>query len=128
MLLKGYAYNVTNCAKTFLTAHKPNQFVNKPFSYVVRLNDKIKIGSCNNLYNRIGTYKSMYKDVEILNVRGFPVHPTNEIKYHGVFAKQVARINNNSYHHDARNEVTILKSIKDLTSDKFKILNLDLVD
>ena len=125
MFIRGYVLNVGKSAKTFLTTNKPNDFKDKPFSYIVKLNDKIKIGSCNNLYNRMGTYNSMYKNVEILNVRGFPKHPNNEIKYNKIFSNRLAKINNNSFHHDALNEITLLKSVKDLTNDKFRILDMD---
>jgi len=125
MFVRGYALKVSNCAKNFLKNNKQTDFQNKPFSYVVKLNDKIKIGSCINLYNRISTYDNMYKNVELLNVRGFPIHPTNELKYNKIFANRVAKINGNRFHHDAINEVSILKSVKDLTSGKFKILDMD---
>ena len=39
---------------------------NKPFAYIVRLNNKFKIGACNNLYNGLGTYNALYRDVELL--------------------------------------------------------------
>ena len=125
MFVRGYALNITNSAKKFLKNNKQTDFQNKPFSYVVKLNDKIKIGSCNNLYNRISTYDTMYKNVELLNVRGFPIHPTNEVKYNKIFATRLAKINGNQFHHDAVNKDTLLKSVKDLTNNKFKILDMD---
>lgn len=125
MFVRGYALNITNSAKKFLNNNKQKDFQNKPFSYIVKLNDKIKIGSCNNLYNRISTYDTMYKNVELLNVRGFPIHPTNEVKYNKIFSNRVAKINGNRFHHDVVNEDSILKSVKDLTNNKFKILDMD---
>ena len=125
MFVRGYALNVSNSAKIFLKNNKQKEFQNKPFSYIVKLNDKIKIGSCNNLYNRISTYDNMYKNVELLNVRGFPTDPTNEFKYNKIFSNRLAKINGDSFHHDAINEVSILKSVKDLTNNKFKILDMD---
>ena len=125
MFVRGYALNIGNCVKKFLKNNKQKEFQNLPFSYIVKLNDKIKIGSCNNLYNRISTYDNMYKNVELLNVRGFPIHPTNEFKYNKIFSNRLAKINGDSFHHDAINEVSILKSVKDLTNNKFKILDMD---
>ena len=127
MLLKGYAYNITNCAKTFLRSNKPNQFDNKSFAYIVRLNDKIKIGSTNQLYNKINTYNNLYKKVDVLSVTGFPSDPLNQIKYNNIYARRLAKINGNSYYHDAAAEITILKSVKDLRENKFKILSLDML-
>lgn len=129
MFVRGYNLNsISPCAKSFLNNNKPKHFTNKPFAYVVRLNDKIKIGSCNNLYNRLSTYNTIYRNVAILNVRGFPTDASGQMKYNQIFANRLAKINGNSYYHCVVNEETILKSIKDLTSGKFNILNIDLKD
>ena len=126
MFIRGYnAKNIGSCVKTFLNKNKSYQFNDKPFAYIVRLNDKLKIGACNNLYNRMGTYNAMYRDVELLNVRGFPTDLSGQVKYNKIFASRVARINGNQYHHDIANEVTILKSVKDLTDGKHNILDMD---
>ena len=126
MLLRGYSLNIAGCSKTFLNKYKKTCYENKPISYVVKINDKIKIGSCNNLYNRIGTYNSMYKNVELLSARQFPTDPAGQIKYHTIHAKALSKINN-GYYHDAVNEITILKSVKDLADNKFSILQQDLM-
>ena len=118
----GYRIITTNSAKSFLKQHNSYNFHNRPASYVVKLNDKIKIGSCNNLYNRLQTYNNMFKNVELLDARGFP--PDSQFKHNKLFADRLARITK-SYHHDAANEETILKSVKDLVSGKHKILDLD---
>ena len=73
----------------------------------------------------MGTYNAMYRDVELLNVRGFPTDLSGQVKYNKIFASRVARINGNQYHHDIANEATILKSIKDLTDGKHNILDMD---
>ena len=118
----GYRIITTNSAKSFLKQHNSYNFHNRPASYVVKLNDKIKIGSCNNLYNRLQTYNNMFKNVELLHARGFPAD--SELKHNKLFADRLARITK-SYHHDAVKEETILKSVKDLVSGKYKILDLD---
>lgn len=123
MFVRGYKFNINGCPKTFLKQHNSYNFHNRPASYVVKLNDHIKIGSCNNLYNRMQTYNNMYRSVDVLHARGFP--PDSQFKYHSLFADRLARINNNSYHHDIRNQETIMKSVKDLTNKKFSILDLD---
>ena len=128
MLLRGYVANIGNCAKTFLQKNKPNQFDNKSFAYIVRLNDKIKIGSTNQLYHKINTYNSIYNDVRVLSVTGFPSDPLNQVKYNNIYARRLAKINGIKYFHDVRDETTILKSVKDLRENKYKLLNLDLVD
>jgi len=126
MLLRGYALNIAGCSKTFLNKYKKTCYVDKPISYVVKLNDKIKIGSCVNLYNRIGTYNSMYKNVELLSARQFPADPAGQVKYHAIHSKVLSKINN-GYYHDAVNEITIMKSVKDLADNKFSILHQDLL-
>ena len=126
MLLRGYALNIAGCSKTFLNKYKKTCYENKPISYVVKLNDKIKIGSCVNLHNRIGTYNTMYKNVELLSARQFPTDPNGQVKYHTIHANVLSKINN-GYYHDAINEITIMKSVKDLADDKFKILHQDLL-
>lgn len=126
MLLKGYSLSLVNCSKTFLKKYNKTCYENKPISYVVKLNDIIKIGSCNNLYYRIGTYNSMYKNVSLLSATQFPADPTGEIKYHSIHANALAKINK-GYHHSAIDEITIMKSVKDLSQNKFKILNQDLL-
>jgi len=126
MLLRGYGLSLVNCSKTFIQKYKKSCYENKPISYVVKLNDKIKIGSCNNLYNRITTYNNMYKNVEILSARQFPIDNTGEFKYHVIHAKTLSKINK-GYYHDAINEISIMKSIKDLSNNKFKILQQDLL-
>jgi hypothetical protein len=126
MLLRGYALNIAGCSKTFLNKYKKTCYEGKPISYVVKLNDKIKIGSCVNLYNRIGTYNTMYKNVELLSARQFPADPAGQVKYHTIHAKALSKINN-GYYHDAVNEITIMKSVKDLADNKFKILQQDLM-
>lgn len=123
MNVAGYKINVINCAKTFLRSHNSYNFHDRPASYVVKLNDSIKIGHCNNFYNRLKTYRGMYKNVEVLHARGFPADTNN--KYHVIFAERLARINNNSFHHDAVKEETILRTVKDLVSGKHKIMDLD---
>ena len=123
MNVVGYKIITANSAKTFLKQHNSYNFHNRPATYVVRLNDRIKIGHCNNFYNRLSTYRGMYKNVEVLHARGFPAD-TNK-KYNVLFAERLARINNNYFHHDAVKEETILKSVKDLVSGKHKILDLD---
>ena len=128
MLLRGYVANIGNCAKTFLQKNKPNQFDNKSFAYIVRLNDKIKIGSTNQLYHKINTYNSIYNDVRVLSVTGFPSDPLNQVKYNNIYARRLAKINGNKHFHDVRDEATILKSVKGLRENKYKLLNLDLVD
>jgi len=128
MLLRGYVANIGNCAKTFLQKNKPNQFDNKSFAYIVRLNDKIKIGSTNQLYHKINTYNSIYNDVRVLSVTGFPRDPLNQIKYNNIYARRLVKINGNKSYHDVRDETTILKSVKGLRENKYKLLNLDLVD
>jgi hypothetical protein len=128
MLLRGYVANIGNCAKTFLQKNKPKQYDNKSFAYIVRLNDKIKIGSTNQLYHKINTYNNMYKTVDVLSVTGFPSDPLNQVKYNNIYARRLAKINGNKYFHDVRDETTILKSVKDLRDNKYKLLNLDLVD
>tara|TARA_R110001632_G_scaffold147606_3_gene264685 strand:- start:935 stop:1135 length:201 start_codon:yes stop_codon:yes gene_type:complete len=65
----------------------------------------------------------MYENVVVLHARGFPAD-TNK-KYNVIFAERLARINNQSFHHDAVKEETILKSVKDLVSGKHKIMDLD---
>lgn len=123
MNVAGYKINVINCAKTFLKQHNSFNFHGRPATYVVKLNDRIKIGHCNNFYNRLATYRSMYENVEVLHARGFPADTSK--KYNILFAERLARINNNSFHHDAVKEETILKSVKDLVSGKHKIMDLD---
>ena len=123
MNVRGYVLNTGNCVRTFLKNNKPINFNNKPSSYVVRLNDRIKLGDCNNIYNRLSTYQTMYKNVEILHVRGFPVDTSGN--YHKVFTNRLTRINGNRFIHDIKEEATIIKSIKDLTNGKFKILDMD---
>jgi hypothetical protein len=126
MLLRGYVANIGNCAKTFLQKNKPKQYDNKSFAYIVKLNDKIKIGSTNQLYHKINTYNNMYNKVDVLSVTGFPSDPLNQIKYNTIYAHRLAKINGNSYYHDVAAETTILKSVKDLRENKFKILSLDM--
>lgn len=126
MLLRGYGLSLVNCSKTFLSKYKQHEYENKHISYVVKLNDKIKIGSCNNLYNRIGTYNSMYKNVKLLSARQFPSDPTGQIKYHTIHSNVLAKINK-GHHHDSANEITIMKSVKDLSDNKFSILQHDLL-
>ena len=126
MLLRGYALNVSSSSKTFLKKYTKTCYENKPISYVVKLNDIIKIGSCVNLYNRIDTYNSMYKNVSLLSATQFPADPTGEIKYHSIHANALAKINK-GYHHSAIDEITIMKSVKDLSQNKFKILHQDLL-
>ena len=126
MLIRGYGLNIASCSKTFLTKYKKTCYENKPISYVVKLDDKIKIGSCINLYNRIGTYNSMYKNVELLSARQFPADPSGLIKYHAIHANALSKINK-GYYHDAVNEITIMKSVKDLADNKFSILHQDLM-
>lgn len=129
MLLRGYVANIGNCAKLFLQKNKPKQYDNKSFAYIVKLNnDKIKIGSTNQLYHKINTYNNMYKTVDVLSVTGFPSDPLNQVKYNNIYARRLAKINGNKYFHDVRDETTILKSVKDLRENKYKLLNLDLVD
>jgi len=128
MLLRGYVANIGNCAKTFLQKNKPKQYDNKSFAYIVKLNDKIKIGSTNQLYHKINTYNNMYNDIRVLSVTGFPSDPLNQVKYNNIYARRLAKINGNKYFHDVRDETTILKSVKDLRENKYKLLNLDLVD
>lgn len=123
MNVAGYKINVINCAKTFLKQHNSYNFHNRPATYIVKLNDRIKIGHCNNFYNRLQTYNSMFKNVEVLHARGFPSDTTK--KYNVLFAERLARINNHSFHHDATKEITILKTVKDLVSGKHKIMDLD---
>ena len=123
MNVTGYKILTTNCTKTFLKQHNSFTFHNRPASYVVKLNDRIKIGHCNNFYNRMQTYNNMFKKVEVLHARGFPADTSK--KYNVLFAERLARINNQSFHHDAVKEETILKSVKDLVSGKYKILDLD---
>tara|TARA_R100000951_G_scaffold63902_1_gene53689 strand:- start:1344 stop:1730 length:387 start_codon:yes stop_codon:yes gene_type:complete len=128
MLLRGYVANIGNCAKSFLQKNKAKQYDNKSFAYIVKLNDdKIKIGSTNQLYHKINTYNNMYKKVDVLSVTGFPSDPTNQIKYNNIYARRLVKINNNSYYHNAADETTILKSVKDLREGKFKILALDML-
>lgn len=122
MNVTGYKINVINSTKTFLKQHNSYNFNNRPASYVVKLNDKIKIGSCNNLYNRLQTYNNMFKNVEVLHARGFPAD--SQFKHNKLFADRLARITK-SYHHEVVKEETILKSVKDLVSGKHKILDLD---
>ena len=69
----------------------------------------------------------MYKKVDVLSVTGFPSDPTNQIKYNNIYARRLVKINNNSYYHNAADETTILKSVKDLREGKFKILALDML-
>tara|TARA_B110001452_G_scaffold4259_2_gene3926 strand:- start:1392 stop:1778 length:387 start_codon:yes stop_codon:yes gene_type:complete len=126
MLLKGYGLSLVNCSKTFLLKYKQKEYDNKHISYIVKLNDKIKIGSCNNLYNRIGTYNSMYKNVSLLSARQFPTDITGQIKYHTIHANALAKINK-GFFHDSANEITIMKSVKDLSQNKFSILQQDLL-
>jgi len=128
MLLRGYVANIGNCAKTFIRTNKPKQYDNKSFAYIVKLNDKIKIGSTNQLYHKINTYNNMYNDIRVLSVTGFPSDPLNQVKYNNIYARRLAKINGNKYFHDVRDETTILKSVKDLRENKYKLLNLDLVD
>lgn len=123
MNVTGYKILIANCAKTFLKQHNSYNFHNRPASYVVKLNDRIKIGSCSNFYNRLQTYNNMFKSVEVLHARGFPAD--SQFKHNKIFAERLARINNNSFHHDAVKEETILKSVKDLVSGKHKIMDLD---
>lgn len=122
MFVRGFKFNIVGNTKNFLKQNKSSNFQNRPASYVVKLNDKIKIGSCGNLYNRIETYNNMYKNVEIIHARGFP-NDCNT-KYHNLFTDRLAKINNNSYHHDIKNETTIIKSVKDLVEGKHKILDI----
>ena len=42
MTVIGYKYNMINCTKTFLKNHNSFNFTNRPSSYIVILNDKIK--------------------------------------------------------------------------------------
>jgi len=123
MFVTGYKFNIINCTKTFLKNNNSYQFNNRPASYIVKLNDKIKIGSCNNLYNRIQTYNNMFKNVEVLHARGFPAD--SKFKHNTIFTDRLARITK-SYHHNIKNEETLLKSVKDLTNNKFSILDLDI--
>ena len=123
MFVRGYRFNINGNTKNFLKQHNSFNFHNRPASYVVKLNDKIKIGSCSNLYNRIQTYNNMYSKVDVIHARGFPYD--SNTKYHTLFADRLAKINNNSYHHDIRNETTIIKSVKDLVDGKHKILDKD---
>ena len=122
---RGYAMNIGNCAKKFLKQNNKNGFENKPTSYIVKLNDTIKIGDCNNLYNRLSTYNTMYKNVEILHARGFPIDESNNNKYNKIFTKRLVKYNDNRYFHNSSCETTILKTVKDLTTGKFKILDMD---
>ena len=123
MNVRGYVINTGNCVRTFLKQNKPINFNNKPTSYVVRLNDKIKLGDCNNIYNRLLTYNTMYRKVEILHARGFPADTSGN--YHKVFTNRLTRINGDRFIHDIKDEASILKSVKDLTNGKFKIMDLD---
>ena len=122
MTVIGYKYIGMNCTKTFLKNNNSFNFSNRPSSYVVILNDKIKLGHCNNLYNRITTYNNMYKNVKVIHARGFP--PDSTTKYNEIFTNRLAKITK-SYYHDVRNEETILKSVKSLTEKKYNILDLD---
>jgi len=123
MFVSGYKFNMINCTKTFLKQHNSYNFHNRPACYVVKLNDKIKIGSCKNLYNRIQTYNNMFKNVEVLHARGFPADSVYD--HNILFSNRLAKITK-SYHHNVNNEETILKSVKDLTNKKFSILDLDI--
>lgn len=123
MFVTGYKFNIINCTKSFLKQNNSYNFHNRPTSYVIKLNDKIKIGSCNNFYNRLKTYNNMFKNVEILHARGFPAD--SEYQHNKLFTDRLARITK-SYHHEAVKEETILKSVKDLTNKKFSILDLDI--
>ena len=122
MNVTGYKILTANCTKTFLKQHNSFTFHNRPASYVVKLNDRIKIGSCNNFYNRMQTYNNMFKKVEVLHARGFPAD--SQFKHNTIFTDRLARITK-SYHHDAVKEENILKSVKDLVSGKHKIMDLD---
>lgn len=122
MNVVGYRIITTNSAKTFLKQHNSYNFHNRPSSYVVKLNDRIKIGSCTNFYNRLQTYNNMFKNVEVLHARGFPAD--SQFKHNQIFTDRLARITK-AYHHDAVKEDTILKSVKDLVNGKHKILDLD---
>ena len=123
MNVTGYKIIIAYCAKTFLKQHNSYNFHNRPVSYVIKLNDRIKIGSCSNFYNRLQTYNNMFKSVEVLHARGFPAD--SKINHNKIFTERLARINNNSFHHDTVKEETILKSVKDLVSGKHKIMDLD---
>ena len=54
MFVRGYNLNsISPCANSFLNNNKPKHFTNKPFAYVVRLNDKIKHIANRRRINRI---------------------------------------------------------------------------
>ena len=65
----------------------------------------------------------MFKNVEVLHARGFPAD--SQFKHNTIFTDRLARITK-SYHHNIKNEETLLKSVKDLTNNKFSILDLDI--
>ena len=65
----------------------------------------------------------MYENVEYCTPEVFPlIQIKNTTLY---LLRRLARINNQSFHHDAVKEETILKSVKDLVSGKHKIMDLD---
>tara|TARA_Y100000389_G_scaffold169936_1_gene176611 strand:- start:4301 stop:4672 length:372 start_codon:yes stop_codon:yes gene_type:complete len=109
--------------ETLLMNTKKQDWEGKSFTYLIKYNDRIKMGYSNQLYDRFKTHYSVYGCAEILRLKEF--HTTSMENKNKEFIEKLAKYNNNSYIHDEKTETTIIKTFDNLEQGKFKILDLD---
>lgn len=95
----------------------------KSYTYLIKYNNKIKMGYSNQLYDRFKTHYSDYGCAEILRLKEF--HTTSIEQKNKHFIEKLAKYSNNSYIHDEKMESTIVKTFDNLLQGKFKILDMD---
>ena len=107
----------------FLMNTRKKDWEGKSFTYIIKYNDRIKMGYRNQLYDRFKTHYSVYGCAQILRLKEFSTTSGDEQNKH--FTEKLAKYNNNSYIHDQKLETTIVKTFDDLEQGKFKILDMD---
>jgi len=104
----------------FIMNTKKDEFKNKSYTYVIKYDNKIKMGYSNDIYKRFSNHYKILGCAEILRMQRF--HSSNESER---FVERLAKYSsNNSYINNDKNETTILKTYDDLNAGKYKILDI----
>ena len=104
----------------FIMNTKKDEFKNKSYTYVIKYDNKIKMGYSNDIHKKFSNHYKILGCAEILRMQRF--HSSNESER---FVERLAKYNNNQYINNDKNEATILKTYDDLNAGKYKILDKD---
>ena len=105
----------------FIMNANKKDYQNKSYTYVIKYDNKIRLGYSNNIYDRFNTHYKIKGCAQILRLQRFYTGRDDNQN----FIERLSKYNENSTIHDAIKETTILKTHDDLISGKYKILDMD---